>query len=197
MLQVEKLCFLDWGPLSFSVDSGECLGLSGESGSGKSLLLRAIADLDEHGGEVLLDGKNCVDQPGAAWRGRVAMLAAESRWWFDSVRPHFPGGADESVFSALGFAGSEVMDWEVRRLSAGEKQRLALARLLVREPRVLLLDEPTANLDSRSTGLVEEVVAIYRDKQKVPVVWVGHNEEQLRRVANDVLRMQGKQLEEA
>jgi putative ABC transport system ATP-binding protein len=197
VLQVEKLCFLDWGPLSFSVDSGECLGLSGESGSGKSLLLRAIADLDEQGGEVLLDGENCVDQPGAVWRGRVAMLAAESRWWFDSVRPHFPDGADESVLSALGFSGGEVMDWEVARLSAGEKQRLALARLLVREPRVLLLDEPTANLDSRSIGFVEEVVAIYREKQKVPVVWVGHNEEQLRRVANDVLRMQGKQLEEA
>ena len=197
MLQVEKLCFLDWGPLSFSVDSGECLGLSGESGSGKSLLLRAIADLDEHGGEVFLGGKNCVDQPGSVWRGRVAMLAAESRWWFDSVRPHFPVGADESVFSALGFSGGGVMDWEVARLSAGEKQRLALARLLVRGPRVLLLDEPTANLDSRSSGFVEEAVASYREKQKVPVIWVGHNEEQLRRVANDVLRMQGKQLEEA
>jgi ABC-type iron transport system FetAB ATPase subunit len=197
VLQVKELSFLDWGPLSFSVDCGECLGISGESGSGKSLLLRAIADLDVHGGTVLLDGENCNDHPGAAWRGRVAMLASESRWWFDSVRPHFPEGVDESVFGKLGFPGVEVMDWEVPRLSAGEKQRLALARLLALSPRALLLDEPTANLDARSAGLVEEVVAIYREKRKVPVLWVGHNEEQLERVANGLLRMQDKQLAQA
>ncbi|MED5587151.1 MAG: ATP-binding cassette domain-containing protein [Verrucomicrobiota bacterium] len=197
MLQVEHLCFLDWGPLSFSVGAGQCLGLSGESGSGKSLLLRAIADLDVHEGEVFLEGKNCVDYPGAAWRGSVAMLAAESRWWFDSVGLHFPEGDHEPVLLKLGFPGSEVMDWEISRLSAGEKQRLALARLLVRGPDVLLLDEPTANLDPRSTSLVEEVISEYREEQQVPVVWVGHDEEQLKRVANTALRMHGKQLEES
>ena len=194
MLQVEQLCFLDWGPLSFSVEAGVCLGLSGDSGSGKSLLLRAIADLDAHEGEVLLDGEDCVDHPGAAWRGRVAMLAAESRWWFDSVRSHFPEDIDGSILRGLGFSGDDVMAWDVSRLSAGEKQRLALARLLVREPGVLLLDEPTANLDPRNTDLVEEVISVYREEQQVPVVWVGHDEQQLRRVANSALCMQGKQL---
>ncbi|MCP4850058.1 MAG: ATP-binding cassette domain-containing protein [Verrucomicrobiaceae bacterium] len=196
-MQVEQLCFLDWGPLSFSIEPGECLGISGDSGSGKSLLLRAIADLDAHEGEVLLDGEGCVDHPGAAWRGRVAMLAAESRWWFDSVRAHFPEDFDGSILRGLGFSGKDVMGWDVSRLSAGEKQRLALARLLAREPGALLLDEPTANLDPGATGLVEQVVSVYREQQQVPVVWVGHDEQQLRRVANSALCMQGKKLKKS
>lgn len=197
MLQVEQLRFLDWGPLSFSVEAGECLGISGDSGSGKSLLLRAIADLDAHEGEVLLDGEDSVDFPGAAWRGRVAMLAAESRWWFDVVRAHFPEDFDGLILRGLGFSGKDVMDWPVSRLSAGEKQRLALARLLAREPGALLLDEPTANLDPGAAGLVEEVVSAYREEQQVPVIWVGHDEQQLRRVAKNALCMQGKQLKKS
>ncbi len=195
MLQVEHLSFLDWGPLNFSVEAGQCLGLSGDSGSGKSLLLRAIADLDIHEGDVFLHGKRRDDYSGASWRGNVALLASESRWWFESVGAHFPEGIHESVLSKLGFPVSEVMGWEVSRLSAGEKQRLALARLLVRGPDVLLLDEPTANLDPGATALVEEVISGYREEQKVPVVWVGHDGEQLRRVANTALRMHGKKLE--
>lgn len=197
MLQISQLRFLDWGPLSFSVERGECLGLSGESGSGKSLLLRAMADLDPHEGGVSLDGVAAGDVSGPEWRKRVGMLPAESRWWSDRVRPHFPDGFGGEVFRELGFEGEGVLDWEVRRLSVGERQRLALARLLSREPEALLLDEPTANLDAKSGGLVEAVVAAYRESRDAPVVWVAHDEGQLGRVAGRRSRLVEKKLEAA
>ena len=195
-LRVSELTFLDWEAANFVVGAGECLGLSGESGSGKSLLLRAIADLDPHGGEASLAGERCSEMPPAAWRRRVGILAAESRWWFDEVRPHFPEQFDVGLLEGLGFSVDEVLDWEVRRLSAGERQRLALARLMARRPEALLLDEPTANLDARSAEMVEALVEGYRQRHGAPVVWVGHSAEQLLRVADRGLRMADKRLQE-
>ena len=58
-LQISELRFLDWEPVTLSVAPGEIVGISGESGSGKSLLLRAVADLDVHVGEVQLDEVSC------------------------------------------------------------------------------------------------------------------------------------------
>ena len=197
MLQVSDLAFLDWGPLSFSVDAGECLGLSGASGSGKSLLLRAIADIDPHRGRVSLDGVASTDVEGPEWRHRVGMLPAESRWWFDTVRPHFPDKTDRELFAKLGFADAEVLDWPVRRLSVGERQRLALARLLAHSPRALLLDEPTANLDAESVRLAEDLIGDYRTTHLAPVLWVAHDAGQLARVARRRLRMLDKELREA
>jgi ABC-type iron transport system FetAB ATPase subunit len=195
-LQVSELTFLDWEAASFVVAAGECVGLAGESGSGKSLLLRGIADLDPHGGDAVLGGDRCSEMPPAVWRKRVGMLASESRWWFDEVRPHFPEEVDAELFEGLGFSGDEVLDWEVRRLSAGERQRLALARLLARRPEALLLDEPTANLDARSAEMVEALIEGYRQQHGAPVLWVGHSAEQLRRVADRGLRMADKRLRE-
>ena len=57
VLQVRELRFLDWNSMSFTVHSGQCLGLSGQSGSGKTLLLRAIADLDQNHGELSIRNK--------------------------------------------------------------------------------------------------------------------------------------------
>jgi len=76
-------------PVDLSIDPGELVLLSGASGSGKSLLLRAIADLDPHDGEVWLDGKARSTLPAPDWRRLVGLLPAESHWWGDSVRDHF------------------------------------------------------------------------------------------------------------
>ena len=90
-LQVTHIRPHERGPYSLHIAAGECVALRGPSGSGKSLLLRAIADLDPHEGEVTLDGVACEMIPAPEWRRQVALLPVESQWWLDEVGEHFPG----------------------------------------------------------------------------------------------------------
>ena len=202
---VDALRYHMFGPVSFSVDAAECVGLTGPSGSGKSLMLRSLADLDPHEGRVRLDGVDQEMVPPPDWRRRVGLLPAESQWWHARVGEHFPadagaGGAEPSdggptrLLADLGFA-ADVLDWEIERLSSGEKQRLALLRLLRGQPRVLLLDEPTANLDRSNVEAVETLLARYRQERGAAVVWVSHDVEQLRRVTTRILRLRAGTLE--
>lgn len=157
------------------------MGLSGPSGSGKTLLLRAVADLQSHSGQCSVNGAFAHTMPPAAWRRQVGYLAAESAWWHDTVAPHFTH-IDATQLADLGFA-PEVMQWSVARLSTGERQRLALARLLSGQPKVLLLDEPTANLDATNAQAIEQLLARYRNSQRAALLWVAHDAGQLKRVA--------------
>jgi ABC-type iron transport system FetAB ATPase subunit len=181
------------GPVSLRIGE-RCATLTGPSGSGKTLLLRAIADLDPHAGQALVDGVEQRSLPGHQWRRRVAYLPAESHWWADRVRPHF-ASAEPSLLAPLGF-DPEVLDWTVARLSSGERQRLALARALQGGPRVLLLDEPTANLDGENGARVEALIADYREERGAAVVWVSHDPAQLERVAQRRLRLAAGAIEE-
>jgi ABC-type iron transport system FetAB ATPase subunit len=184
-LLVENLQTFLFGPCSLHITVGECISLRGPSGCGKSLLLRAIADLDSHDGQVYLDGAPCEDVPAPQWREKVCLLPAESQWWYDDVGAHFsaqPIRAFISHFEALGF-DERALTWEVRRLSSGEKQRLALARALMNQPQVLLLDEPTASLDPQSIFAVEKLVADYQRQTGACALWVSHEAGQTVRVA--------------
>ena len=144
-LCLSALTTLHLGPIDWQINRGECISLTGPSGSGKSLLLRAVADLDPHEGEVALDGANAQSMPGHAWRRRVGLLPAEPFWWQERVGDHFEDLANSHMLEALGLSEA-ALGWTVSRCSTGERQRLALARLLQNKPEVLLLDEPTAGL---------------------------------------------------
>lgn len=181
-LIVTDLSFLTMGPFSLNVAPGETVGIRGPSGAGKTLLLRAIADLDPHSGRVAFDGIACEAIPASQWRKRVGLLPAESQWWHDRVGPHFNHVGDD-LLEAVGF-DREVLTWTITRLSVGERQRLGLIRLLDRTPEALLLDEPTANLDPENTERVEALIRDYRDKHHAPVLWVSHSRNQQERVAN-------------
>ena len=174
-------------PLDLALRPGECAALHGPSGSGKSLLLRAVADLDPHRGDAWLDEEARSAMPAAVWRRRVGYLPAESHWWADDIAPHAPDW-DLDMLERLGFA-ADVLSWTVTRLSSGERQRLALARLLSRRPEALLLDEPSANLDQDNTRRLEAVIDGYRREQRAPVLWVSHDPAQRARVAQRCLRL--------
>lgn len=189
-LEIHNITFRDHGPYSLEISGAECLGLSGASGSGKTLLLRAIADLDPHGGSLRLGRMLCSEVPAPIWRRTVALLPAESCWWRDTVGEHFRDfssvGGDR--LNRLGFE-PDVGSWQISRLSTGEKQRLAILRLLENRPGALLLDEPTASLDAANIEKAEQLLLDYGRSNEAPLLWVSHDPAQLSRVADRSLFM--------
>jgi ABC-type iron transport system FetAB ATPase subunit len=193
LLEIDGLSGRAGGPFSLCLDAGECVVISGASGIGKSLLLRMIADLDEHRGGALLNGvpRHAVSAP--VWRRQVMYVAAESGWWADYVHEHMPPEA-RALLPRLGLA-EELFDAPVTRLSSGERQRLALIRAVIRAPRVLLLDEPTASLDEVSTLRVETLLGELASAGTGLMV-VTHNEAQARRLATRRYQMSAGGLHE-
>ncbi len=183
-LAVENLCFQNRGPYSFRVEGGECVGLQGASGAGKSLLLRALADLDPRTGSLHLGDIDADAVAAPIWRQKVALLPAESGWWLELVGDHFTdfGAVDEDLLATVGFERS-VRNWQISRLSTGEKQRLAIVRLLHNQPPCLLLDEPTASLDPGLVARVEDLLVTYSRVHQAPMLWVSHDPAQLGRVS--------------
>lgn len=186
IFRVQGLCFLDWGPIDLAIDAGEIVALSGASGSGKSMLLRACADLDPHRGNLFLTENDTEREAreftAPRWRRRVGLLPAESQWWHDIVGDHYNGDVATPWLETLGFT-TETLRWPVARLSTGERQRLSLLRTLSVRPRVLLLDEPTASLDPENVAAVEALIELYRIEEGAAILWVSHDPQQRVRVA--------------
>jgi len=183
------------GPFDLAVGAGECVAVTGASGSGKSLLLRMIADLDPNRGEVFLDERERHSFAAPAWRRLVVYNAAEPGWWSERVAEHFPGAAmnfarDMAPRLALPPA---LIDALVVRLSTGERQRLALIRALALASPVLLLDEPTGALDADATERVEAVIR-ERLAGGTAIVLVTHSPEQAARIGQRRLHMAGGRL---
>ncbi|TFH85538.1 ATP-binding cassette domain-containing protein [Billgrantia azerbaijanica] len=193
-LRLHGLAIGELTDIDLTIAPGEILCLSGASGSGKSRLLRAIADLEPHDGEVWLGDRAQSAIPGHAWRRAVMLVPAESHWWAERVDEHLPD-ADPADLEALGFT-PEVLHWPVARLSSGEKQRLALLRAVSRDPAALLLDEPTANLDDATARRVETWLVSRVRERGWPVVWVAHDRAQIARVAQRHCRIEDSRLVE-
>jgi len=120
------------------------------------------------------------------------MLPAESDWWHDDVGSHFDDEITPNeilLLQQLGF-DLDIMHWSIERLSTGERQRLAIFRLLVNRPAALLLDEPTASLDPKNISRVESLLQNYWQENLLPTIWVSHDNHQLQRIANRQMVMQ-------
>jgi len=182
-LSIINLGFLDRGPYNLDVAAASVNGIRGSSGAGKTLLLRAIADLEPHTGDMRLNGVCYQSFSGPEWRRKVAYLPAESHWWFETAGQHFLKKPTLETLQKLGFE-PEVMDWEISRLSTGEKQRLAVLRILQNFPEILLLDEPTASLDEKNIKAVEALLIEYVKENNAACLVVSHDSEQLARIAD-------------
>ena len=185
-LKIQQLQCMHIGPVDLTVDAGQCVSISGPSGTGKSILLKALIDLIPNTGHVSLNSDRREQMKASEWRRQVGLLPAESFWWCQHVGQHFPELSDDQKtwFTELGFT-QDVLAWDISRCSTGERQRLALLRLLCHKPVALLLDEPTANLDATNTAKVETIVGAYRELHQCPVIWVSHDQPQTRCVATE------------
>ena len=200
-LNIQNVSYLHNGPYSLSLQPGEICGLSGVSGVGKSQFLRAIADVLPHDGDCFLGNIACSAMSPQEWRKQVALVPAESHWWYDTVGPHLGQKAKAKepylchLIERFGFS-LDVLQWQISRLSTGERQRLSLIRTLIHFPPVLLLDEPTSGLDSGTAAEVEAVVRECCETKKSACLWVSHDMEQLARIASRSMQLRLDSLEE-
>ena len=187
--------------IELDVRRGDCLALVGPSGAGKSTVLRTIAGLHSPDrGRIALDGERWLDTAAAidlaperrscgylfqeyalfphlsAWRNVAFGLRGTSR--------RERRGRAEKALAGFGAAG--LADAAPTKLSGGERQRVALARALVREPAVLLLDEPLAALDARTAAAAARELAATLGRTEAPTVLVTHDFAQAALLADEV-----------
>ncbi|WP_435186349.1 ABC transporter ATP-binding protein [Halobellus sp. EA9] len=202
-LETESLSFaVDGDPIVRDVDlaiaAGETLTIVGPSGAGKSTLLRLLDRLDEPtGGTVYLDGTDYRTIPPTDLRSRVGMVPQDPALRDGTVRenvtvgPRLRGeaiepGRPEALLENVDLGG--YGDRDVADLSGGERQRVAIARTLIVDPEVLLLDEPTASLDPEAKAQIEALLADLLADAERTVVFVTHDEAQVERIADRVVR---------
>ena len=196
MLDIQGLANAIVRPVWLQVAAGQCAAISGPSGSGKSLLLRMIADLDPHTGTVTLGGAGCAAMSGPAWRSQVVYAAAESGWWADRVSEHFPAAVMDLAksYAARLALDPAIFERAVAALSTGERQRLGLIRALAAKPKVLLLDEPASALDPESTSLAEALLLEQKHAGAI-LILVTHDADQADRLGDRLYTMQQGMLE--
>ncbi|MCX6647815.1 MAG: ABC transporter ATP-binding protein [Candidatus Bathyarchaeota archaeon] len=186
--------------ITLSLDEGEALGVVGESGAGKTTLLRLLAGLDvPTAGTLRWRGRTVDKQVATELRGEATMIFQHPLFIRGSVLDNVAyglrlRGAPEAeiprrvseTLAKVRLPGFETRD--ARKISGGEQQRVSLARALVLDPKVLILDEPTANLDSENASIVSDIIAGEAGTRSVVVA--SHDLARVGRLAERVIQLE-------
>lgn len=186
--------------VNLRVERGEVLALIGPTGAGKTTLLRLLNLLDEPSrGSVFFDGKNVTasDKLKLPTRRRMAFVLQKPVVFNASVYENVACGlkwrrlnrrqVKEKTGHILDIVSmSEHKDRRARTLSGGEMQRIAIARAIATDPELLLLDEPTANLDPLSAAKIEELITDIIKQNAITVIMATHDMAQGQRLADKI-----------
>lgn len=196
--------------ISLEIEEGELISITGPSGSGKSTLLYLMGGLDKPTfGEVWLDGENITDRNEREMT-RIRNEKIGFIYQFHFLLPEFTAVENVSMpmminagrpKSAIRRRAEELLDmvglqdrrtYRPSQLSGGQQQRVAIARALANEPKIVLGDEPTGNLDSRSGNQVYELFEKLNRELGQTVIFVTHDEDFARRARRRIHLVDGK-----
>ncbi|MDT4941716.1 MAG: ATP-binding cassette, subfamily bacterial, partial [Pseudonocardiales bacterium] len=183
LASLEEVAVLDTGVspevlhgVSFHAEPGQMIALVGPSGAGKTTISQLVPRIyDATGGRVLIGGRDVREVTQQSLRDRIGVVSQEAHMFHETIRANLvyaaPGATDDQIWAAVDAAqigelvrslpdGLEtVVGDRGYRLSGGEKARLAIARLLLKQPAIVILDEATAHLDSESEAAVQDALA--------------------------------------
>ncbi len=173
--------------VSFDVNAGKTLGIVGKTGAGKSTIVNLIMRLyDPDEGEILVDGINVKDLSFKALYENVAIVSQETYFFIgtilENIRYAAPDATYEDVIRAAKLAGAHdfimkmpdayntMIGFGYKGLSGGEKQRLSIARAILRDPKILILDEATAAMDTETEKLIQNAITtLTKDKTTIMI----------------------------
>ncbi|MBO4637763.1 MAG: ABC transporter ATP-binding protein [Clostridiales bacterium] len=189
---------------TFEIPDGKLIGLLGPSGCGKSTALNLICGLEEPtSGKIFFDDEDVTDQPPEK-RGVGMVFQSYALYPHLTVRKNimFPLGnlkGDQKLTkeemnkkaeeAAKIVQISELMERKPREMSGGQQQRVAIARALVKQPRVLLLDEPLSNLDARLRIQTREEIRRIQTSTKITTLFVTHDQEEAMSISDLIVVM--------
>ena len=186
-------------PFDFRLAAGEAVGLNGASGTGKTTLLRCLALLESRAsGEVLFLGNKILDHEVPVFRSMVTYVAQTPVKFplsveqvftcvcgFSNARGSYRRRLAESLLEQFGLPAA-ILVRDMRDLSGGEAQRVALVCAILVQPKVLLLDEPTASLDPQTMAAVEQFLQRWLLGENRALVVVSHKQSFIKRIATRV-----------
>jgi len=192
--------------VTLSLARGRLVGVTGASGSGKSTLVNLLGGLDRpSSGSIRVDGKSISDlskkELALYRRNTIGMIfqsfnlvnaytAVENVAFpllFASVAKRERLHRAEELLHTVGLEARK--DHRPTELSGGEQQRVAIARALINQPQILLADEPTGNLDSKTSRQIVEILSDLNQRRGLTVVMISHEKDLLREFADEVIRL--------
>lgn len=191
--------------VSFEVRQGEFVGIAGPSGSGKTSLLRIINLLHSPTeGTVLYKGKDIMSYNPIQLRREVGYVLQKPYLFEGTVRDNLeypyliwkqkPNEAEITTYLAKVNLATAIFSKHSNEMSGGEQQRVAFVRSLLAKPEVLLLDEISAALDEENTLILEQLIKEEREARNVTVLFISHNTDQLRRLAQKIIYIERGQI---
>ncbi len=191
--------------ISFEVEKGDCISIIGKSGSGKSTMLKIIADLlPITRGDIFYNGISYNNYDPIKLRKEISYCMQTPQLFGHKVFDNFifpykirKESVDKNkIFKLIKDFNLEkdILDKNINTLSGGEKQKISIIRNLLFTPKIILLDESTSALDDENTTIVENIIKTFNN-QGVTVLWITHDINQSKKIFNKRICFEKNQIE--